>query len=193
MTKKLVYILLFALCFWFGGFLGFSYVINNFQINSEVKTDAIVALTGGRNRIGEAVNLLNEGRAEKLFISGVFEGTSLEELKKRDDIDVNTSREITLDKKARNTVENAIEALRWVEENDIESIRLVTSNYHLPRSMEEFRADDHRLKIIAHPVFSDKVEKKWWKSWKSFSLIAMEYNKFLYVWTRNHLGLKKGN
>lgn len=192
MIKRTVcHVLLIGICVWLGGMIGFSYTINHLRTDPDVKTDAIVVLTGGRNRIGEAVRLLNRGSAEQLLISGVSRGTSLETLKKRQDVKITTSREITLDEKSTNTVENAIEAAVWVKKNNIRSIRLVTSNYHMPRSMAEFRANNRELVILAHPVYSERVEKNWWRSWRSFVLIASEYNKFLYVWIKNRIGRLK--
>lgn len=189
MSKKLLgHALLIGICVWLGGMIGFGYTINHLQTDTDQKTDAIVVLTGGRNRIGEAVRLLNRGSAEQLLISGVSKGISIDTLKKRQDVEITTSREITLDEKSTNTVENAIEAAAWVKKNNIRSIRLVTSNYHMPRSMAEFRANNRQLAILAHPVYSERVEKNWWRSWHSFVLIASEYNKFLYVWFKNHLG-----
>ena len=128
---------------------------------------------------------------QQLLISGVSRGTSLETLKKRQDVKITTSREITLDEKSTNTVENAIEAAAWVKKNNIRSIRLVTSNYHMPRSMAEFRANNREVTILAHPVYSERVRKNWWRSWRSFVLIASEYNKFLYVWIKNRIGRLK--
>ena len=74
-----------------------------------------------------------------------------------------------------------------MEKNNISSIRLVTSNYHIPRSLEEFYAQNQNLQIVVHPVYSENISKKWWKSWGSFLLIASEYNKFLYVWLSRRL------
>ena len=107
--------MLIGICVWLGGMIGFGYTINHLRTDPDVKTDAIVVLTGGRNRIGEAVRLLNRGSAEQLLISGVSRGTSLETMKKRQDVKITTSREITLDEKSTNTVENAIEAAAWVK------------------------------------------------------------------------------
>lgn len=189
MIKKIFcYAVFIGFCVWFGGMVGFNYTINHLKTDAGAKTDAIVVLTGGSNRISEAVKLLNDGQAEQLLISGVSKGMSLDTLKKRQDVNITTSREITLDEKSTNTVENAIEAAAWVRENNIRSIRLVTSNYHMPRSMDEFRANNRQLVILAHPVYSDRVEKDWWRSWHSFALIATEYNKFLYVWFKNRIG-----
>jgi len=44
------------------------------------KTDAIIALTGGKERIPEGIRLLNEGLAERLLISGVDKQTKATEL-----------------------------------------------------------------------------------------------------------------
>ncbi len=189
--KRLLYFVLLCFCAWLGGLIGFGYTINHFKTEEKNKTDAIIVLTGGRNRISEAIRLLNIGLAEQLLISGVSKGISIETLKKRDDINITTSREITLDEKSTNTIENAIEAAEWIKNNNIQSVRLVTSNYHIPRSMAEFRANNQQLLILAHPVYSEKVAKKWWRNWCSFILIAGEYNKFLYVWIKNHISKLK--
>ena len=86
-----------------------------------------------------------------------------------------------------NTVENAIETSEWIRKNNVKSIRLVTSNYHIPRSLEEFRSLNPQVKIIPHPVYSENVSPQWWKNGGSFYLIASEYNKFLYVYLRTRL------
>lgn len=174
---------------WLGGFCLFAYKINHYPLNKNQKTDAIVVLTGGRNRISEAVELLNAGLADKLFISGVEKNTSLQAICKSQDIPL-PQKKVLLEKKSTNTIENAIETQSWIKKNNISSIRLVTSNYHLPRSVQEFQYQNPSLTIIPHPVFSDFVAKKWWKKGRSFCLIAMEYNKFLYVWLFRHLNIQ---
>ena len=185
--KTLFSIGLAALILWFAGFLAFNYKINSYKKDETVKTDAIIVLTGGKNRISEAVELLNRGAADRLFISGVQEGISLKEIRERKDVKIKTDRKISLENKSKNTVENAIQTNDWIKKNNISSSRLVTSNYHIPRSLEEFRAQNHRLHIVPHPVYSDNVSKKWWKNGGSFYLIASEYNKFLYVYIRTKL------
>lgn len=185
--KKLLIISILLIGLWTAGLAAFCYHIRHFEPNTNIQTEAIIALTGGKNRISEAVRLLNEGKAEKLFISGVQKNISLEELTRRPDITLKTTREITLDKKSTNTVENARETVEWIKNNQISSIRLVTSNYHMFRSEEEFRALDPQLKIIRHPVYSENVSVQWWKNIGSFRLLASEYNKFLFVYIRNRL------
>lgn len=77
MRKLFIIAALCLLLLWFAGFLWFNHQINSYENTTGIKTDAIVALTGGRNRISNAVALLNDGAAEKLFISGVSKQTSL--------------------------------------------------------------------------------------------------------------------
>ena len=188
MRRLLIIFILFTAA-WLLGFLAFTYCINHFR-HDGTKTDAIIVLTGGKNRISEAVKLLNDGLGDKLFISGVAKETSLDDLSRRGDLSIQSKREITLDKRSTNTVENAIEAAEWIRQNKIKSIRLVTSNYHILRSEQEFRAQKNDLKIILHPVYSENVSPQWWKNLGSFALVASEYNKFLVVWIRSRLGWK---
>ena len=184
MKKFLLILGLLLVALWFGGFLIFAYRINHYPADEKTHTEAVVALTGGRYRIAEAVNLLNQGKADKLFISGVSKNSSLDEIKKRQNLEIENESNVSLGHQAKDTFGNAKETIAWLKKNKITSIRLVTSNYHLERSLIEFRAQAPRLEIIGHPVYSDKVKKKWWKSWHTFSLIFAEYNKFLCVYIR---------
>lgn len=176
--------LIFLVLAWLVGFYYFNQHINSYQIDHTTHTDAIVVLTGGRNRIPEAVKLLNKAQADKLFISGVEKNVSLKAISERADVVISTDREITLDKKSTNTIQNAIEASQWIKDNHIKTIRLVTSNYHIPRSLEEFKAKNKGVKIIIHPVYSQNVAKNPFANWGSFTMLASEYNKFLYVYIK---------
>ncbi len=190
--KKLFYIVtLIVFAAWAAGYCWFNYHIFHYQADSTQKTDAIIVLTGGRNRIAEGAKLLKRGLAQKLFISGVDENSSLQAIEKINDLDFEKKQQVYIGKKAMDTVGNANEAKEWIMQNNINSIRLVTSNYHMPRSLAEFRALNPKLTIIPHPVYSEKVSKKWWKKWKTGKLTASEYSKFLYVCLRNILTAKE--
>ncbi|MDR1694135.1 MAG: YdcF family protein [Lactobacillaceae bacterium] len=188
LIKTAIFIIMLTAVLWFGGFMAFNNRIYMFKNNNE-KTDAIVVLTGGKNRIDEAQKLFNDGLADKLFISGVSKEASLEEIISPDEVSDN----IEIGQEAHNTFENAIEVNNWIVKNEISSIRLVTSNYHMPRSIEELKTKNNDVKIIIHPVFSDNVQKKWWKSWGSFNFIASEYNKFLFSYIKNCFNKILGN
>lgn len=183
--RKFAYFIGFVLLvLWIGGFVVFAYTINTYKENYNLQADAVITLTGGRNRIAKAVEILNKNKADILFVSGVDEVSSWDSIKKKQKIKMTDNEKVILGKKAKNTLENAKEALDWIHENKISSIYLVTSNYHLARSVTEFRALDKDLTIVPFPVYSEKVQKKWWKSWRTFSLIFKEYNKFLCVYVR---------
>jgi len=70
---------LLALGFWsciatlvvgFLGFLGFVYHLDRFEQAPETRADGIVAMTGGAQRIGDAIDLLAKGYAKRLLSPG---------------------------------------------------------------------------------------------------------------------------
>lgn len=170
--------------FWLIGLVVFNHQINQIIPDEDTKTEAIVVLTGGRHRLTEAIRLLNNGMADKLFISGVQKNTSVKDLETMNEIKIPKNKEIILDKIATNTFENARETSIWINKHNIKSIRLVTSNYHMFRSLIEFRRWNKKTEIILHPVFSEKVASSWWQSFDSFYFLACEYNKLIIAWLR---------
>jgi len=89
---------------------------------------------------------------------------------------------------AENTRGNEIETAVWVYEEDYKSLRIVTANYHMPRSLLEFRSLMPDVEIIPHPVFPDNVKiENWWRFPGSTALIASEFNKYMFASLRNSL------
>lgn len=158
--------------------------------------DAIVVLTGGSGRLDAGLALLEAGRAEKLFVSGVYQGVDVAALLKLSqtaprDLDCC----IVLGYAADDTTGNATETAQWVAEEGFRSLLLVTANYHLPRSMLEFRAAMPDIEIEAWPVHPPKVEiADWWRWPGTAKLLAGEYTKYLAarlrIWLR---GLRDGD
>lgn len=184
------FILLATVCFcsfllWISGFVWFGHKINDYSEYNDEKTDAIVVLTGGRNRISEAFRLFSNDSAEHLFISGVQPGVAIQDIITELGIEIPSTDNIELGYKATNTIENAEEIKEWIEINNIKSVRLITSNYHIPRSMAELDAHHLPLKVILTPVYSEKLAANWWESWGTFKFIFSEYNKYLVVVIRN--------
>lgn len=179
---------------WLAGLVKFHEKIYNEEYDRKSKADAIVVLTGGKNRLHVATKLLNENMADKLFISGVSKEISLQEIANREDIEIYNEENIEIGQEALNTIGNAKEIDQWVKTNNIKKIRLVTSNYHVPRSIKELKNVNPELEVIIHPVYSDNIPKKWWKNWNSICFIIKEYNKFLYVSVSRKIENKiKGN
>jgi uncharacterized SAM-binding protein YcdF (DUF218 family) len=174
-----------ALIIGFLGFLGFVYSLNRFERAPETRADGIVALTGGAQRIGEAIDLLAQGYAKRLLISGVNEKTSREQIS-----NLNPGQRrlfdccVDLDYRARNTIGNAIETRRWAEQNGFDAIIVVTSNYHMPRTLVELDHALPNLQKIPYPVAATIDPHDWWHTPAVARVIFTEYLKFLAVWVR---------
>lgn len=148
-------------------------------------TDAIIVLTGGQNRINTGLDLLAAGKARYLFISGVNKDVKTEELvrlwkPKFEYIPCC----IVLGVSANDTEGNAKESSEWVREQGVSSVRLVTSNYHLPRSWLEFTHALPRHTIISHPIKPTSAD---YDSKHFLRLSFGEYNKTLLTWARLYI------
>jgi uncharacterized SAM-binding protein YcdF (DUF218 family) len=123
------------------------------RIDENTHTDAVIALTGGSGRIAAAVSLLQQGLADRLFISGVNREIDPPELARLNGQSAALFRCcVVVGHKATNTVENASESAGWILQNHYKSVRLVTSDYHLPRALLEFRMALPDVIIIPNPV-----------------------------------------
>jgi len=81
---------------------------------------------------------------------------------------------------ARNTYENAEETAIWMELHDFKNLILVTSNFHIPRSIAAFEQKMPHIRITPYPVFSKYLTvSDWWKNKKTASLLFGEYHKWL--------------
>ena len=153
---------------------------------AETRTDAIVVLTGGSQRLTAGLKLLTQNRAARMFVSGVYRGLDVRRLlqiAKRSPGDLEQRISIG---NAVDTTANAIETAAWARQQGIASIRLVTAAYHMPRSLLEFRQAMPMATIVPHPVFPESVKQLDWWAWPGTSaLVISEYNKFLLAWARH--------
>lgn len=177
-------ILVFLILLWSVGLLWFTTLIPGEPSADTQKTDAIVVLTGGALRLEHGFELLVEGRAPILFISGVEDGLTVTKLLEKNEYHeyaaVIPPGSVILGYKARSTIGNAHEVAQWVTENNIKSIRLVTGNYHMPRSLREIQDTAPELTVIPEPVFTKYFEdNEWWKSAKGIRLVISEYHKYV--------------
>jgi uncharacterized SAM-binding protein YcdF (DUF218 family) len=160
---------------WLGGLVWFVQSSLSMTADRTQATDAIVVLTGGRLRLEAGLDLLNAGRAQKLFISGVnphVDRIALMRVAGHGDAD--TSR-IVLGHDADNTLGNARETAGWMRQQGYRSLRLVTSWYHMRRSLLEFERAMPEMVILAQPVFATNAE-----DWLDVATLTVgEYNKYL--------------
>jgi uncharacterized SAM-binding protein YcdF (DUF218 family) len=173
------------------GFFHFVLTIADLERPVEARSaDAIVALTGGADRIADAVALLREGRAHRLLISGVYPDTSRETL-----ASMTPGGEplfaccIDLGRSALNTVGNAKEARDWARGNGFTTLFVVTASYHLPRSLNEIRREMPEAELIPYPVVSANLRLEgWWRNPGTSRLLLAEYSKYLMSVARIRLG-----
>ena len=144
-------------------------------------TDAIVVLTGGSLRLQAGIELLREGMGRKLFVSGVSHQVALEDLLRASgNAPDGISCCVVLGHEADNTLGNARETARWMRQEGFRSLRLVTSWYHMPRSLLEFDRAMPEIEIVTHPVFPEQFKHDHWWAWHGrLEPLASEYGKYL--------------
>lgn len=150
--------------------------------NQPAPTDAIVVLTGGSLRLLSGIDLLREGKGRALFVSGVSPQVDLGELLRGtgENIPHWLACCIVLGHQAQNTAGNAVETANWMRREGYHSLRLVTSWYHMPRSLLEFGRTLPETRIVPHPVFSEPVKQHNLWSWRGTpALLIEEYGKYL--------------
>ncbi|CAO3410991.1 YdcF family protein [Azospirillum largimobile] len=180
---------LVAAILWLGGLVWYAADVPRAApagAEAERRTDAIVVLTGGSNRLGVGLELLAAGRAKRLFVSGVYDGVEVQELLKlsrRSPTEMECC--ITLGYSADSTIGNAYETADWMRDQGFRSLRLVTANYHMRRSLMELSMAMPDVELVPHPVVAPTVHLDEWWAWPgTANLLVNEYNKLLVVGLR---------
>jgi uncharacterized SAM-binding protein YcdF (DUF218 family) len=169
------------------GFFIFAYSVSVTPAAIPQQADGIVALTGDEDRISEALRLLAEGRARRLLISGVNKSTRVLEIirSNRADGDADLFQCcVDLDKRALNTEDNAVETTVWVRSQGYRSLIVVTSTYHMPRSLIELRQAMPDVEFFPYPVKAPRLEEQWWSDPRTAWVLAKEYLKFITAFAR---------
>lgn len=183
--KKILWCLLFCAATWCVGLAWYVAQIPTNPSSDDTPADAIVVLTGGSKRLELGLQLLAQGKGKALFISGASEDFSVAQLLRMTTPPVRAAiaqlpkESIALGRQAKNTIGNAEETSHWLEKKKYIRIRLVTANYHLPRSISEFAQVTPALTIIPEPVFTEDFPARWWENKSSRKLLLSEYHKFL--------------
>ena len=119
------------------------------------KVGGIVVLTGGEQRLGAAMGLLDKGYGKRLLVTGVNRKIARDRLKSfmgksapgLFDCCVDLGRE------AQDTIGNAQETASWVVSHSYKSIIVVTASYHMPRALTELHYAIPNCEFIPYPVF----------------------------------------
>ena len=152
------------------------------------KNTNIVILTGGTNRIKDGFDIINKFDEKskytiKILVSGTGKGFTKLSLQNMlsPDFDLKLIKCcVELDAISQNTYSNAKQTLKWSTRNNIKEFILITSNYHMPRSILEFKNKMPNIRILTYPIKPRKHEiNNWLNSFETFSLIFYEFCKFI--------------
>lgn len=158
----------FLLLLWMLGFMWFALFLP--QPASLVKTDAVVVLTGGAQRIDRGLTVLETGNADHMLISGVDRDVKRKELAAQYPQSASYfDCCIDLGFRAIDTRSNALETSRWVKRHKVHSLRLVTHDWHMRRARLEL---DKALPADIE-ILNDAVPTH-----PTLGILMKEYNKF---------------
>lgn len=185
--KRLVYALLSLIVAGLvGGFIAFAVSTTHVDEPTGQRADAIVVVTGGEDRISAALGLLRQGSGRRLLISGVNPRTSTAAIRDQ----TGERRQlfeccVDIGREASDTIGNAEETRDWAAAHGYRSLIVVTSSYHMPRTLAEFARAMPGLDFVAHPVVSRHLrDRPWWQNAGSLRLLASEYVKYIAAITR---------
>jgi len=143
------------------------------------QADAVVVLTGGAKRISTGVQLLKANHGRRLLISGVSATTSRSDIGKvLDDSAMMYGCCIDLDRKALDTRGNAVHTANWVELHNFRKILLVTSSYHMPRSLMLLEERMPDVQLVAVPIQPPNWENLGFFDLMLSPVVLREYAKY---------------
>jgi uncharacterized SAM-binding protein YcdF (DUF218 family) len=135
------------------------------------RTDAIVVLTGGPKRIERGLDLLGRQQASRMLVSGVARTVRPPELALQYPGSAPLFQCcIDLGRESVDTRSNAEEVARWVKKRGFRTVRLVTTDWHMPRARFELT----RQLGDGASVYADAVESN-----PRLAQLFTEYNKYL--------------
>lgn len=153
------------------GFVLFALTLGKPARPDVAPTEAAVVLTGGSNRIEHAIDVLRDHKAKRLLVAGADPSVTKADLARR----LGGSRRlinccVDLGSESVDTRSNAEEASRWLALHHFQSVRLITSDWHMRRARYEF----HKLLGDKIVLVTDGV-----RSEPSFITLFGEYNKYV--------------
>lgn len=183
-----------GLLFWLAAFALFVLRMEASPASEEEKSDALIVLTGGKARVERGFELLSQGAAPVLLVSGVGHKVTIPEMLSQH-ASAQTKAQIekrhamiVFDYDASTTQTNAENTAEFVRSHQYHTIRLVTAHYHMPRSLIEFRAALPDVTILPEPVVPEEfAANPWWETRYTRGLVLQEFHKYLAAYLRLRL------
>ncbi|MBZ9859388.1 YdcF family protein [Mesorhizobium sp. CA12] len=187
------FVVLAALALFAGGFGWFADKVSHMTTPANpARADAIIVLTGGQSRLDAAMDLLASGKGERLLISGVHPSATKRQLQAAMGGDKQLfSCCVDIDRAALDTIGNAEESAKWVENHAYGSIIIVTNNYHMPRSLLEMGRLLHGARLEPYPVVNTNLGNGGWLTKpEALRVLLTEYSKYVLSLARGFLPLR---
>ncbi|WP_217572767.1 YdcF family protein [Mesorhizobium sp. GbtcB19] len=187
------FVVLAVLVLFAGGFGWFADKVSHMTTpTNPAKADAIIVLTGGQSRLDAAMDLLASGKGERLLISGVHPSATKRQLQAAMGGDKQLfSCCVDIDRAALDTIGNAEESAKWVENHAYGSIIIVTNNYHMPRSLLEMGRLLHGAHLEPYPVVNTNLGNgNWLTKPEALRVLLTEYSKYVLSLARGFLPLR---
>ena len=154
---------------WALGFIWFAAALP--QPAGDQATDAVIVPTGGGGRIQRGLAVLRDGEAKAMLVTGVDREVKPDEFAEQFDVPAELMECcVALGFAAVDTRGNAAETAQWVDDREIRSLRLVTTDWHMRRAANEL--DQQLPGGIA--VIRDAVPSE-----PSLRSLFLEYHKLL--------------
>lgn len=138
---------------------------------AKTETDAVIVLTGGQGRIARGIEVVEQGMAKEMFVSGVDPEVKPAEFAEQFEVSnrlMNCC--VTLGFLAVDTRSNAGEVAQWMKEKEFTSARLVTTDWHMARAHSEVSG----MLPAGTAIVKDAVV-----SHPDLATLFLEYNKLL--------------
>lgn len=140
--------------------------------NNNSIVSGIAVLKNNNIYTSKAIELLNQGKGDYLFITGLNPGSSFNLFSSRDDVVLDSIVNIDLKYKTRKLIEKVAEIKEWIKKHNIGKIYIVTEACYIPRLRNILKDFD------IHFITISSSENKS-SCWDCFRLIFSEYNMYL--------------
>ena len=186
-VSRIFLLIIGAALLWSGALFGYVAYIEQLDKDGRAamkhdQNQSIIVLTGGDQRIAAGLELLEDGIAPKLFISGVGAGVRLQDI--LPDLSADIAKQVFLGREARDTFGNAQEVAAWLAETQPKAqnprVVLVSAHYHLPRALWHFSSRMPEVTWIPYAAHPEALPlENWYRSGLGWRLLSSELAKFL--------------
>jgi uncharacterized SAM-binding protein YcdF (DUF218 family) len=153
------------------GFVLFAFTLGKPAPEDAAPTDAVVVLTGGPGRIEHAIAVLRDHESKRLLVAGADPSVTKLDIMRRVGGDQKLVKCcVDLGSESVDTRSNAEEAGRWLAQHHFQSVRLITSDWHMRRARYEFeKVLGRKFGLVTDAVHSEP----------RFLTLFGEYNKYV--------------